>query len=789
MPKKYESKLSMKRWDFNTEFEILKEWEETSLYEKISFYERDESKPFFCIDTPPPYPSGKWHIGAVAHYSLIDMIARIQRLRGYDVSFPWGLDRNGINIELVVEKKEKKSLFEFDRADFIARCREEITKISDDMTRIAKRIGLSPNYQDYYMTDSEEYRACTQRTFIELYEKGLVVEDYRPNNFCSGCKTTIADAEIYYREGMTNLYYIKFQIEGKDLNDEDGYILVATTRPELICACQIILVHPDDDRYKKFIGKRAKLPLYDRSVPINTHLSSSMVYGTGAVMICSFGDQTDIALFRELKLEPIIALDENGLMTKAAGKYIGQTTERARMFIIDDLEGWGLLERVEEVPHRYPVCERSGDALEIVMLKEYYIKQVEYVKDLRAMVGEMQFHPDQNKQWLLDWIDRVSIDWPISRRRYYHTEIPLWKCKDCGEIYLAPKGVYVQPWREEPPFATQPCRKCGSNAGYIGEEKTFDTWMDSSNSSIYVLKYTKDLEFFQKNHPCSIRPQGKDIIRTWLYYTMLKNWLLLKKKPFEHVWISGMGIDARGRKMSKSLGNIIDPDEIIEKHGADVFRFWAASVCNVGEDFRIDRNKIAATQKVINKIFNICRFVSSFEDNSSNLDHFELSPLIKWILAEVNQLIEITREGYDDFNFKVPADSIRIFTTGTFASHFIEIAKSKAYRGDPATTASLHYVLRVILKLLFPIIPFFTYRIFMDLYNTDIHDESFPEQYNPQEVQAYLKYGGLLVEFNSMVWKLKNEQNLSLRSAIKLKIPPELEPFSEELTTMHNITK
>ena len=183
-------------------------------------------------------------------------------------------------------------------------------------------------------------------------------------------------------------------------------------------------------------------------------------------------------------------------------------------------------------------------------------------------------------------------------------------CKKCGEIHLAPKGVYVQPWREDPPFAKQPCRKCGNKVGYVGEEKTFDTWMDSSNSNLYVLNYSKDSEFFQKHHPCSIRPQGKDIIRTWLYYTMLKNWLLLTKKPFEHVWISGMGLDARGRKMSKSMGNIIDPDEILEKHGADVFRLWAASICHVGEDFRIDKNKIAATHKTINKIFNICRFVS-----------------------------------------------------------------------------------------------------------------------------------------------------------------------------------
>jgi len=785
------SKISLKSWSMKEELNILKKWETLGVYEKYKL-DPNSSKPIFSIDTPPPYPSGKWHIGAVAQYTMIDMIARIQRLRGYNVLFPWGLDRNGINIEFTVEKKYNKALHEWDRAEFIKKCEEEITIISNEIDRIAKRIGCSMDFDGYYKTDEPAYRAITQKTFIELYKKGLIYEALRPNNYDPYLKTTIADAEIYYETGEINLNYIKFPIEGtNDLNNPDSNILIATTRPELICACQIILVNPNDDRYKKFWGKRATLPLYNRSVPIQPHPSVSMEYGTGAVMICSFGDSTDVQLFRELNLEPIegLVLNENleVVMGDVAGKYKGMKVEQARKEILDDLDAYNYLEYSEVVEHKYPVCERSRNRVEIIMLKEYYIKQIDFLNELKKIADQMEFHPIKNKQILIDWINGITIDWPISRRRYYHTEIPVWKCKKCGEIHLPQPGRYYQPWREDPPFKNDPCQKCGSKEGYIGEDKTFDTWMDSSNSSIYILKYGTDDEFFRRNHPCSLRPQGREIVRTWLYYTMLKNYLLFQKKPFEHVWITGLGMDKEGKKMSKSKGNVIDPDYIISKYGVDAFRFWAATVSHIGDDFRIDEEKIANTGKILNKIFNIAKFISNFEDKSDYIEKIELKPTDRWILSELNKSIQISSKGYDEFDFIVPAQEMRNFLINTFASHYIELVKFRAYNKDESAIVTLHFCLKKSLIILSPIIPFITYYLYINLYNEDVQFLEYPKLIDPKITQNYEKYTCKIIEFNSKVWKIKHEKKLSLKEPIRIDIPEELSPFKEDLINMHHI--
>lgn len=782
-------KITIKGWSFQEELNVLKEWEQKGVYEKYKL-DKDpkNTKPIFSIDTPPPYPSGKWHIGAVSQYTMIDMIARVQRLRGYNVLFPWGLDRNGINIEFTVEKKYKKPLHEWDRQQFIDTCQKEITIISNDIDRIAKRIGCSMDFDGHYKTDEPAYRAVTQRSFIELYKKGYIYEDLRPNNYDPSLKTTIADAEVFYETGKIDLNYIRFPIEGQaDIHKEGGYILIATTRPELLCACQAVLVHPDDDRYKKFHGKRAILPLYNRSVPIIPHPKASMEYGSGAVMICSFGDSTDVQLFRELKLEPIQAFDLDVKLTEVAGKYKGMTADYARKEIVDDLDANGFLDYKEEVEHRYPICERSKQRIEIILLKEYYVKQVEFLDDLRKMADDMIFHPKKNKQILLDWIDSVTIDWPISRRRYYHTEIPVWKCKSCGEIHLPEPGKYYRPWCEEPPFKDKPCNKCGKKAGYIGEEKTFDTWMDSSNSGNYIIKYGQDDKFFKKNHPCSLRPQGREIVRTWLYYTMLKNQLLFNKKAFDHVWISGLGMDKEGRKMSKSLGNVIDPDQIINKYGVDTFRFWAATVSHIGDDFRIDEEKIANTGKAITKLFNISKFVSFFDDESDNIQKVNLNPIDKWIIAEMNTFLDRATIGYDDFDFIIPAQESRLFAENVFASHYVEMVKQRAYSNDKAAFATLHTCLKAILTVLNPIIPFVTYKIYEMMYNRDIQFTKYPEKIFEAETKEYLKYTQPLIEFNSLIWKTKHDQGKSLKESITIEIPKDLEIFKDDLVKMHNI--
>lgn len=765
-------RIESARWDNKFEQELIELWKKEGLYR----FDRNTRKKIFSIDTPPVYPSGTWHIGAVAHYSAIDMIARAQRMRGYEVLFPFCLDRNGINIELVVEKKYGKHLQEFDRQEFIELCRQEIDKISEEIITLAKRIGMSAEFDDrsiYYETDSPEYRRITQATFIDVWRRGLVYEDYRPSYYCPDCGTTIAEAEIFYEERPTALNDVKFRVQ--ETGEE---IVIATTRPELLCACRAVLFHPDDARYQRLKGMHAIVPLYGRAVEIMPHPAAKMDFGTGIMMVCSYGDQTDIQIFRELSLEPINAIDEHARMTEAAGKYKGLTVKEARDAIIADLRDAGTLVNQTTISHRTPICERSKTPIEFIPMKEWYLKQLDFLDYVTERANEMRFHPERHRQILLDWIRGITIDWPISRRRYYHTEIPIWYCKKCGKAHVPEPGRYYQPWKEDAPFDR--C-ECGGTE-FVGEDRVFDTWMDSSISALYVCGYLRDEELFKMTFPCSLRPQGRDIVRTWLYYTTLRVGQLLDSKPFEHVWITGMGLDQFGKKMSKSRGNVVEPLAIIEKYGAEAFRFWAASEVNVGEDFRIAEDKIAGNSKFLTKLWNVARFISSFDERG---EPAELKAADKWVLAELNDLVKTCIAGYDEFNFFVPANAIREFVWNLFAPHYLEMVKHRAYEGDDSALFTLHEVLRTVLRLLAPICPFITDKIYREMYGKTVHRESLPVPREDRELVARLTKD--IIEFNSSIWKMKKERGLALNAEFKADIPENLEPFREDLRTMHHL--
>ncbi len=767
-----EPKLREKSWAVSAETELLKAWEE-----EPPRFDVESGKPVFTIDTPPPYPSGtaSWHIGAVAHYSLIDMIARTQRMVGYEVLFPFGLDRNGINIERTVERRFNKRLHDFDREEFIQLCREEMERRSRVYVNLAKRIGFSADFDEYYYeTDSPEYRTVSQAIFIDLFHKGLFYRGLRPNFYCPGCRTPVAEADIEHAEIPSDLVYIEFR--GKD---GEG-LTVATTRPELLCACRAVIFHPDDERYRGVEGATLIVPPLGQEVKAIGHLAARPDFGTGAAMICSYGDTMDIQLFRELNLDPVAAIDEEGRMTEAAGKYAGLTVDAARAAITKDLQREGLVEKVVPIQHRTPVCQRSGDPIEFILTDDWYMKQLDLLPQLRGLVDEMEFHPARHKQLLLDWMDSITIDWPVGRRRYYHTEIPLWYCASCEEVLVPEPGRYYRPWKDEPPFES--CPKCGGKE-FRGEEGVFDTWMDSSNSNLVTCQYMRDMEFFRDHFPTSLRPQGRDIVRNWLYYTLLKSYALLGKRPFQRVWISGMGLDATGRAMHDSLGNVIDPIPILEREGADAFRFWAAAETNVGEEFRISEERISGAKKFLTKLWNVARFISAFPEAKPRA----VQPTERWILTELNALLENCAPGYEVFNFFVPANRTRDFLWNLFAPHYVEMVKHRAYEGDPSCLYALHTVLRTLLRLLAPITPFITDAIWRQVYGGTIHQESMPQA--REEWQSKLgKLTAPLVEFNSSVWKEKKARGLALKDEISgIALPKDLIPFSDDLSRMHNI--
>lgn len=816
-------KITDKRWSIDLEKRIQEEHYGETYNNRYSF-NPESKKEIFVIDTPPPYPSGTWHIGAVAQYSMIDVIARSQRLLGKEVYFPWGVDRNGINIEFTVEKKTGKKMRTFERGNFIDICRDTIEEYTQAMRETACRVGLSCSFENEYLTDSPDYRSVSQSIFVDLFKQGNIVEDLRPNIYDPVEGTTIADAEVQRISRSTKLCDVIWETE-------DGEnVIITTTRPELICACGIVLVHPEDSRYSHLIGKEIHLPLAvngrSKKVIISSHHSVKMEFGSGVLMVCSFGDQNDVSVFREFGLDPFVAINLNGEMTEISGPLSGLSVIEARKKAIEILEQENKLSSIKDHDQEIPVSERGNNPVEIILLKEWYVRQTHTLERMNELVSDINFIPPRNKQFLDDWMQNISIDWPISRRRWYHTEVPIWYSEDGSKVVVPPSGSYVQPWRDSPPKGSEVLdRETKETLGIyedmksqlgelIGEEKVFDTWMDSSNSNLFVSGYGKNQELFEKAFPTALRPQGKEIVRTWLYYTLLKSTLLLDKPGFTNVWIDGLGMDPWGRKMSKSLGNGIDANSVLEcgsggrtgswkikgtdgkqihlkanKIGSECFRLWKACDAQVGDDFHINPEEIEAKYfGVLTKIFNVARFASQFEvpsDLNSEPNNLEIED--QWILSEFSQMMTKVEESWSKIDIYNAAQSIKNFSTGVFPSHWLEMVKSRLYEGDEAAAWTLHRIVRDVLTSLSPICPFFTHYLSTTLYaNSSVDVREFPDIIVSKS--EFLNLTNHVIEFNSEVWKLKKDNGISLNTEIpNVKIPKELEILSDSLIRMHRI--
>lgn len=795
--------LEEKNWSKESEKKIYDEWKDSKKYK----FNKSSGKKVYSIDTPPPYVNTPVHIGQATTYVFMDMFARYKRMKGYEILFPLGLDRNGLPIEMAAEKEFKIKITETPREKFIEYCNKVLEKSSMASVESFLRLGIGFNswekgneIGDIYETDSPEYRSLTQETFIDLWNKGLIYEDERVNNWCPGCQTTIADAEIDYAELPSFFNDIKFKV--KETGED---IIIATTRPELICTCEMICYNPEDERYAHLEGKHAITPVFEKEVPIKPDPVAQMDKGTGLMMMCSFGDVTDIRFFRDNGLKPTIAINKDGTMNENAGFLNGLKIKEAQKQLIMEIEKRGLLVKQQKIKHRTPICERSKDPIEFIGMKEFYLKQLDFVNDMHDIAKQPNFYSEESRKILIDWINSVSIDWPISRRRYYATEIPLWYCNNCDTPVLLPKGKYYQPWKESPPI--EKCPKCGYSNGsetFRGEDRVFDTWFDSSISPLYILKYSRDEDFFNKNSPCSLRPQGKEIIRTWLYYTLLKDYLLTGKCIFEDVWINYHIVDNDGKKMSKSSGNGIDPKDILDKYGAESFRMWASLEGNLEkQDFRCSLERIEGAGKTISKLWNVSKFILLFKDKIDisngkiSRKHVEphLTELDKWILNELDMLIIDANDCYERYDFHNPAVKIRHFIWETFSSHYVELVKNRAYNQNNEFTKEqqeaaiyvLNHVLETLLKLLAPIIPMITYRIYNELTARDVHFEGFPETEKEYLVEITKED---VVDLNSFIWKSKKDAGKSLKEEVsKLTVEDKFKTIQHDLISAHNIKK
>jgi valyl-tRNA synthetase len=762
LPKKYDFAEIERKWQ--------QKWEEMNIYH---FDWNDTHRPAFSIDTPPPYPSGEFHMGNILNWTYFDIVARYKRMRGYNVLFPQGWDCHGLSIEIQVEKEHKIRKRDVPPDQFRKWCEQLIEKYIAIMKDAILKLGCSIDWTTEYRTMNPDYWRRTQLSFILLHRKGFMYQGTHPVNWCPRCETAIADAEVDYEKRQGALHYIRFPLEGSG-----EHLLIATSRPEFIPACVAVEVNPEDERFKKYIGKKIIVPISGRSVMIIGDEAVDPEFGTGVVQICTYGDKEDVKTVLKHKLPVIRLLTDNGRITENGGKYAGLTINQARKAIVDDFAAAGLLEKSEQLPQEVGVCDRCKTHVEILEHKQWFMKTRALTDEVVETANEVVWYPDYMKARLIDWARSLDWDWVISRQRVFATPIPVWYCKNCGELILAEEDwVPIDPKLENPHI--DKCPKCGSRE-FIPERDVFDTWMDSSITCAVHAGWP-DRADWHRLFPADVHPSGIDIIRTWAYYLMVRHLALFGETPYKSCLINGMVLGSDGRKMSKSLKNYVAAPEVLGKYGSDATRQWAAGGGATGSDIPFRWPDVEYGRRFLVKLWNVSKFAIKLLEGyaPSETVEFELQPLDKWILSKAEKLTQKVTEAMEKCQFNVAVEEIRNFTWHLFCDYYIEAVKDKLYNPEvygsakkPAAQHTLYEVLYRVLQLLAPMTPHLTEEIYQFEYAKDKGFESlqispWPE-YNPAlENEAAEKNGDLVMAIISSVRQDKAEKKLPLNTPVK----------------------
>jgi len=707
LPKKYNFAEIERKWQ--------QKWEEMGIYH---FDWNDTRRPAFSIDTPPPYPSGEFHMGNVLNWTYFDIVARYKRMRGYNVLFPQGWDCHGLSIEVQVEKEHNIRKRDVPPDQFRKWCEQLVEKYIAMMKEGILKLGCSVDWTTEYRTMNPDYWRRTQLSFILLHKKGYMYQGTHPVNWCPRCETAIADAEVDYESREGTLHYIRFLLEGSS-----EYLLIATSRPEFIPACVAVEVHPEDARFNKYIGKKIVVPVVNRVVTIIPDEAVDPSFGTGVVMICTYGDKEDVKTVIKHRLPVIRLLTENGRINENGGKYAGLTINQARKAIVEDLAADGLLEKTEKLPQEVGVCDRCKSHVEILEVKQWFMKTRVLTEQVEKTANEVLWYPDHMKTRLIDWARSLDWDWVISRQRVFATPIPVWYCKSCGELILAEeKWVPIDPKLENPRI--DKCPKCGSRE-FIPERDVFDTWMDSSITCAVHAGWP-DREDWKRFFPADVHPSGIDIIRTWAYYLMVRHLALFNEKPYKSCLINGMVLGSDGRKMSKSLKNYVASPEVLNKYGSDATRQWAAGGGATGSDIPFRWPDVEYGRRFLVKLWNVSRFANKLlkDYTPSETAELALQPLDKWVLSKAEKLTQKVTEAMEKCQFNIAAEEIRNFTWHVLCDCYVEAVKDRLYRPEihgeaerAAAQHTLYEVLYRVLQLLSPITPHLTEEIYQPMYS------------------------------------------------------------------------
>jgi valyl-tRNA synthetase len=734
-----------KNYDFSR---IEERWQQTWMDEDNTF-DPDSEKPPYIIDTPPPYPTGNFHIGNAFNWCYIDFIARYKRMRGYNVMFPQGWDCHGLPTEVKVEEIYHITKNDVPRDEFRELCRTLTLGNIKKMRGTMRKCGFSIDWSREYITMLPEYFGKTQLSFLRMLEAGEIYQSEHPVNFCTRCETAIAFAEVAYEDRETTLNYFVF----------DG-IEIATTRPELLAACVGVAVHPEDARYQELSGKTLKVPIFGHHVPVVEDEGVDPSFGSGAVMICTFGDKQDVHWWKKHDLELRKAIDRQGRMTAIAGPYAGESSKECRKRILEDMEKAGILKRSEKLQQRVGTCWRCKTPIEIMSERQWFVRiNRDRIMEAARKVGWV---PEHMFTRLENWVEQMEWDWCISRQRIFATPIPVWFCAACNTMILpADEDLPVDPVSERP---KKPCPACGGTE-VVGEEDVLDTWMDSSISVLRITGW--DGKEVRLPFPAQLRPQGHDIIRTWAFYTILRSVALTGKHPWEEILINGMVLGDDGFKMSKSRGNIIAPEEVLVEHGADAFRQWSAAGAATGSDIMFSWNDIVAAQRFQTKLWNILRFVIPHlgEERGPGA----VTELVdRWLLARLTRAAAEVTEAMETYQFDRALKVIREFVWGDLADNYIELVKGRLY-SDAATresaAATLRITLDAIFRMLAPFTPFFSEECFSYLCAESVHRQCWPEL--SWDAPESLQKGDLVVKVVSEVRRYKHDQGMALNAPMK----------------------
>lgn len=716
----YNHKLNDKYNPKDFEEKIYKETEEKG-YFKANMNKEKES---YCIMMPPPNVTGKLHMGHALDGTIQDILIRFKRMQGYNTLWLPGSDHASIATEMkVVEKlkKEGKTKHQIGREKFLKETWDWTHLYGGTIQEQQKKLGCSCDWEKRRFTLDEGLSEAVKEQFVRLYEKGLIYRGKRMVNWCPNCNTTISDVEVEYREENTHLWHIKYKVK-----DEDEYIIVATTRPETMLGDTAVAVHPDDERYKDLVGKKCILPIMNKEIPIIADRFVETEFGTGAVKITPAHDMNDYQAGLRHNLEIIEVFDDNFKMGNLVPEYEGMNSLEAREKIVEELKELGAIVKIEDLTHNVGKCERCKTTIEPKISDQWFVKMEELAKPaIKAIEDEeIKFVPKKYEKMYFNWMNNIQ-DWCISRQLWWGHRIPAYYCDDCGHITVSRENV-------------NECEKCNSK-NIRQDEDTLDTWFSSALWPFSTLGWPNtESEDYKTFFPTNVLVTAYDIITFWVSRMIVSSLELTKENPFKDVLIHGIVRDSQGRKMSKTLGNGVDPLEIIEKYGADSLRFSVLSGTTMGNDIRYMPEKLEQASNFANKIWNAAKFITnSLEDDNKIIDFYNkvynsnkkefnseyLKIEDKWILSKLNTLIKDVTKLIEDYDLGIAIDKIYNFIWNEFCDWYIEICKTRIYSENLEERVQvnfvLDYVLRNALKLLHPFMPFVTTEIYSKLVHYD----------------------------------------------------------------------